>query len=390
MNRDVAVIGGGVAGLATALALSRAERNCSVFESTAGESRAGMGFLLMENGLTALARLGLADAVHALGTVADEAVVFDRFGRELLRRSFQPHLGMERAALIDLLERTVGPRIINYGKTFERLRYEESAQLRSDREDDRCQARADAALFDDGSTFEADLFIGADGRRSRVRECVCPGHSTGNAVVAELISSLDAPELAAELGTTLLRFRDPDCALGVSMMPTGRGRVVWYITHDREAWDVTDDLAGRRYIAALVADWPHPIPTLLESTDFATSYIWRTADMDPLPYSTRGNVALVGDAAHPLLPFSTQGVNSALVDAVTLADALDDLADGRDSARALSAWSTRRRHVTSAYLEYGRERARVFLDPELRGHDPPFPESVGRRDLQDLAPRACG
>ena len=83
-------------------------------------------------------------------------------------------------------------------------------------------------------------------------------------------------------------------------------------------------------------------------------------------------------------------MNSALVDAVTLADALDDLADGRDSARALSAWSTRRRHVTSAYLEYGRERARVFLDPELRGHDPPFPESVGRRDLQDLAPRACG
>jgi 2-polyprenyl-6-methoxyphenol hydroxylase-like FAD-dependent oxidoreductase len=324
-----------------------------------------MGFLLMENGLSALTRLGLGDRARRQGVVATRSTIMRPDGSVILERSFAPHLGMARRSLINLLLEALPDHAVHYGRAIDPFDLSEGV-LR----------------FPNGSALPADLYVGADGQWSAVRNFVAPGHCARPGHVAELISAVEAPDIVKRLGSTLLRVRHPDGGLGAGIVPTSAQTVVWYVTHDTRKWVIDDDPAGRQGLAGTVHHWPWPFPELLQRTDFARSYVWRTADMEPLPALFRGNVALIGDAAHPLVPFSTQGVNSALVDAVTLADALST--GGPDSAPALQAWSRERTRVVSTYLEYGRARASTFLDPVHSPDDPPFPEAAGRLDLELL------
>ncbi len=362
MRGSVVILGAGVAGLAAAVALRRAEFEVRVWEQAPGPSRSGMGFLLMENGVAALSRLGLAERAASRSVIANGSRIMHPDGTIVEERSFAPHMGMARSSLIDLLLDELPDGVVDYSH--------ESPG--SDPDETNPFVRSGA---------EADLYIGADGQRSLVRDWVAPGHGARHGHVAELISNVTAPDIVAKLGSTLLRFRHPDGGLGAGIVPTSKETLVWYVTHDTRRWIVDDDAASRRALAEKVAHWPWPLPELIARTAFDDSYVWRTADMDPLDRLFRNNVVLVGDAAHPLLPFSTQGVNSALVDAVTLADALESssICDA-----TLSGWSRKRVRITKVYLDYGRARASAFLEPAAFPADPPFPESAGRLDLAAL------
>lgn len=363
-GRTAVVIGAGVAGLATALALRNDGWQVSVRERAPGPARAGMGFLLMENGMAALTRLGLDHEASLRGVIADGSVTLRPDGSVFQERRFAPHVGLTRAALIELLGARLPDGIVEYGR--------EAAVVETEGGPAGLAGATDAG---------ADLVVGADGQRSAVRGYVAPGHRACRGRVAELISEVTAPGIVARLGSRLVRVRHPDGGLGAGVVPTSRDSLVWYLTHDTRRWPHDGGQESLRRLAGTVADWPWPFPDLLSRTDVATSYVWRTADMDAVPCLFRENVVLVGDAAHPFLPFSTQGVNSALVDAVTLADAL---AGEGPLATALVSWSARRSEVLPAYLEYGRARAAAFLDPVPSPGDPPFPEAAGQLDLQNL------
>lgn len=364
MRGSVVILGAGVAGLAAAVALRRADFDVSVWEQSPGPSRSGMGFLLMENGVAALSRLGLAERAASRSIMATGSRIMHSDGTVVEERSFAPHMGMARSALIELLLEQLPDGVVEYS-------HEAPGGDQSDTN----------PFVRSGTT--ADLYVGADGQRSFVRDWVARGHGARHGHVAELISNVTAPDIVAKLGSTLLRFRHPDGGLGAGIVPTSKETLVWYITHDTRRWIVADDSASRRELAEKVANWPWPLPELIERTAFEDSYVWRTADMEPLDRFFRDNVVLVGDAAHPLLPFSTQGVNSALVDAVTLADVLEH---SPINDATLSGWSRKRANVTKVYLEYGRARASAFLDPAAFPADPPFPESAGKLDLATLMP----
>jgi salicylate hydroxylase len=227
--------------------------------------------------------------------------------------------------------------------------------------------------------------VGADGQRSIVREALSPGHALRPSGVAEMISAVSAPDVVAELAGTILRFRDPAGGLGVGVIPTSAETLVWYVTFDTSRWPASDSWSGRLALASTVARWAWPLPVLAERTDFRRAHVWYTADSDPLPALYRDDVVLVGDAAHPLLPFSTQGANSALVDAVSLADALRT---GIGHDLALDRWSAQRLLNVAAYREHGRARARTFLDPLRSPPDPTFPDEALQRDIATLASEA--
>ena len=363
--------GAGIAGLAIALSLTRSGFHVSVFERSTDVGGRGMGFLLMENGLAALHALGLRNRALGQGVPVTLALVRDPHGREIGRKALARHVGISRLALLALLKEGVPAERVTLGRV---LRGFEPVA-------DGCHA----AILDDNRRVRADLHVGADGLHSTARQHVAAGHAPRQSGIAELISSIVAPDIVEALGSTLLRFREPAGGLGVGIVATSPTTLIWYLTHDTSKRQVEDTAASRRALAQSVADWVWPLPTLVERTDFERAYIWRTADMDPLPTPWRRDVVLVGDAAHPLLPFSTQGVNSALVDAATLGNAL--AAQGI-CASAIECWAQSRSRSTAIFLSYGRARTRSFCLLNSPG-DPPFPEAAARYDLEALQVEAA-
>ena len=140
--------------------------------------------------------------------------------------------------------------------------------------------------------------------------------------------------------------------------------MIWFLQYDCHRWDVesSDSESRREFARRLLADWPSPIPSLIERTDFSASHVWNTTDMDLLPSFFRGNVVLIGDAAHTFLPFTSQGVNSALQDAAELADALA-ACRGAAIQCGLPEFDRERRDALGEYIHSGRLLRQRFLDP---------------------------
>jgi 2-polyprenyl-6-methoxyphenol hydroxylase-like FAD-dependent oxidoreductase len=131
-----------------------------------------------------------------------------------------------------------------------------------------------------------------------------------------------------------------------------------------EMYGETRDLARARhaFVQALVGTWAHPIPALLANTDFTRVHLWRPIETDLVPRFHRGNLVLVGDAAHPLSPFTSQGVSSAIADAIALAE--ETHGGSRENlARALERYSVRRHEQCAPYVGQGRELVQRFLQP---------------------------
>jgi 2-polyprenyl-6-methoxyphenol hydroxylase-like FAD-dependent oxidoreductase len=209
-----------------------------------------------------------------------------------------------------------------------------------------------------------------------VREDLFPGHVFRAGRVKELVCQVHVPALATEIGAAFIKTFHPDGGLAFGIVPCGAGRLIWFLQYDSERWTLEREDAAlyREFTLARMAGWPEPIPAILEATEFADVHLWHTADLDPLPGLHRGNVALVGDAAHVMLPFTSQGANSALEDAVELAACLSvALHTGGRPLHALASFDAIRRPVLRRYLKAGRELAAAFLRPAAPDGKMPLP-----------------
>jgi salicylate hydroxylase len=151
---------------------------------------------------------------------------------------------------------------------------------------------------------------------------------------------------------------------------------------------VTESWTEPSTTAELIAAYPgwHPnVIALFEQTDPTQTYKWGLFDRDPMPRWAKGRATLLGDAAHPMLPFLTQGAAMAIEDAFVLTRALD-LADG-DVALALDAYEAERRPRTTRVQLEARERGRTYhlatpeeqarRDAEIKRRQAEDPDAVG-------------
>ncbi len=358
----VAIIGAGIAGLATAIGLERVGIDYTLHERTWHLGREGLGFILQKNGLDALAQLSgdVKREVEQAGAWLERFTLRDPQGRTMLEEPLPESLGLRRADLLASMMRHIQPDRMMMRQQF--VEFERDAN-----------GRAIAALFENGHRQEADLFLACDGSRSQIRQSLFPQAQLEPVRVLELVSILHNAELVQELAGRFLKTQRAEGGLSFGLVPCGGDHVIWYMQFDANRYPLpyTANAQERALFAQqLVGHWPDPIPQLLSGSDWRNTHLWRTTDMNALPSLHHENVVLLGDAGHPMLTFSSQGVNLALDDAQHLCAMLRQ---GIPSSADLSAWSRARLAEIAPLRETGRELSHNFLvfDP-TRDHAIPL------------------
>ncbi|MFA9445329.1 FAD-dependent monooxygenase [Egicoccus sp. AB-alg6-2] len=330
LQAPVVVVGAGIGGLTTAIALDRLGLPVEVYERAPALAEVGAGIGLWPNAVRALDRLGVGDAVRSLAVPGTTGSARTPSGKVLLTlpaeslhvRYGAPTTGVMRAEVQRRLAERFGTDRIHLGREL----------VGFEQEDEHVRAR-----FLDGSDVEGSVLVGADGLRSTVRSKLLadgPPRYRGDTAWRGL-----APWPADEPLDDVFETVGRGARFGV--FPLHDGRIMWFAgavrpEGERDGPDVLDRLRTR------FADWHHPIPRVLERTDPAS--ILRN-DIYDRPVGRRwvdGRVALLGDAAHPMGPDLGQGACQAIEDAETLALALRTFVEPRTALRVYERIRVRR------------------------------------------------
>ena len=308
-QRDVAIIGGGIGGLTAALAFARKGASVTVYEQARALTEVGAGLQITPNGARALNALGLANALAASGVTARAVVPMDALsGREITRFDLSqqnpPYRFFHRAALIDILARGCEAAGVNFvlGQRITDL-------------------RPDASFMADGSLRKHGLVVGADGL---------------NSVVRGALNRMDKPFFTGQVAWRAIARVETATPVARIWMAPGRHIVTYPIGKHRlnivavqersqwagEGWHHPDDPGNLRKV---FADCGWEVKGILGGVSEVN--LW---GLFRHPVAARwhgGNVAILGDAAHPTLPFLAQGANLAIEDAFVLARCCDENAN---------------------------------------------------------------
>ncbi|MEU4160739.1 FAD-dependent monooxygenase [Actinoplanes sp. NPDC026670] len=321
---NVIVIGGGVAGTATALALREAGITAEVYEAHPSGAADGGAFLtVMRNGMLALAEIGAAEAVEAVSFPARTVALADEQGNRLGQRPIEgPARTLTRAALYRALQELAVARGISVRHGMRMI----GATSGPDGVE---------AEFADGSRVTGDVLVGADGIHSRTRRLIdaaAPeprwsgqhivyGYTPGNP------AGLDVGEYQMIRGSK---------AFAGLTVPGGDGRTWWFAR--LPGTGPATGLSPSQWRELALATCPAPAYDVIaagEDVLGSDSY-----DIPTTPHWHAGRMVLAGDAVHAAVPAVAQGASMAAEDAVALAAALREH-DG--PAAAFAAYEQRRR-----------------------------------------------
>ncbi len=325
----IAVIGGGIGGLTAAQALLRRGFDVTVYEAAPELKEIGAGVSLSPNAMKALRSLDLEAGVRAVAWESEYNLLRNwRTGRIIsktptkgftLERYGASGCSVHRADLLDVLGASLPKEMIKLG-----------ARCVSVEANDHVAS----ARFTDGSEIEADIIIGADGIHSAVRTSLFGPDAprfTGKICWRCLVPVDAVPEFANSDGTTWL---GPHGA--VVVYPVRRGELVNVVAHyDNDTW--TEESWIRECDRAEVIEnykgWHESLLRLFAASE--RHYKWALYDRDPLPRWTKGRATILGDAAHPMLPYLGQGACQAMEDGCVLASALASMPDDLPGALQL-------------------------------------------------------
>ncbi len=319
MSRTAIVIGGGIGGLAAAIALKQAGFEVEVFEQAPALAEVGSGLSLWRNALAALDRLGVLGALRALGVSGQEGRVYRPDGRLLTRMKAESRDGDPAGGMILLLHRAELHGVLLDAAGRDRVRV--GTRCVGIAQDD----RGATARFADGREARGDLLIGADGLHSVVRDALAgpaPPRYAGYTVYRG-IAAFDPARLVP--GETWGR------GLRIGRWAMTGGRSYWYASHAVPEGQGEPPLGRKSGLLELFRGWHAPIEELLGATDEPAILRNDIYDRPPLARWSVGRATLLGDAAHPMTPDLGQGACQAIEDAVILAGALrasDDIPAG--------------------------------------------------------------
>jgi len=353
-DAPVLVAGGGIGGLAAALALVNRGFEVKVLEQAAELGEIGAGIQLGPNAFAAFDALGIGEIARARAVYTDQMVMHDALDEKLVGRiptgeAFRKRFGNPYAVIH---RADVHGALLAGAQASGRIQVATGTQVQRIEQDEQGVSVFDAR----GARHRGLALIGADGVKSAVRrqfvgdEARVSGHVVYRAVVDKADFPVDLQWNAASI------WVGPDCHLVHYPLRGGEqyNVVVTFHSREHEQWSVRegsrDEVQGyfegicarARQLIELPRDWKR----------------WATADRDPIAQWTFGRVTLLGDAAHPTLQYLAQGACMAMEDGVTLGEALR--VHDNDFETAFALYQRSRVARTARIVLSSREMGRIF------------------------------
>ena len=353
MNKKlhVAIVGGGIGGLAAAHALMHRGISVAVYEQAKALGEVGAGVFIYPNSLRQLERTGLGPALAAVGAKVGTGSEYYRMDGSLVGKilttdsqGWNGMYGMHRADLLNALADVMPADVVHTGhRCIEFSQNEDGAQL----------------TFENGNTARADVVVAADGINSVLQKYVvspsAPEYS-GYRAYRGLISADSLPSWQKEShqvwmgdGKHFMVFpvRGGQLLNYVGFVPTDNQTV--------ESWSAIGD---REELAASFAGWDPRITELLGKVE--SCFWWGLYDRKPIDKWVNGRLTLLGDAAHPMLPHLGQGANQAIEDGTALAVLLQHADQFSDINAILNQYEALRRPRTSMVQTEARQNGRRY------------------------------
>ena len=344
----VLIIGGGIGGLVTALALQREGINATVFERVKELHEVGAGLTLWANAIQALQKIGFTDALETIGKPITRSAILSWQGNTLsetpmealTRRFGTPIMAVHRADLQATLRKAVGEGVVHTDATCVGF------------EQDGTGVRAH---FADGQEAYGDLLVGADGIHSVIRSQLFgatrpryTGHTAWRGT-AHITPRQWYEKMATETWGHGRLF---------GLVPLTQGRMYWFASLNTPEGMHDKEHGRKQELLELFQTWHEPVSSVIEATEACAILRNDIYDRPPLRHWCNGRVTLLGDAAHPMTPNMGQGACQAIEDAVVLAACLKA---ENDVNAALHTYEARRLKRTNKIVQQSLRIGRVAL-----------------------------
>ena len=338
----IGIVGGGVGGMAAAIALRADGHNVTIFEQATRYGRVGADINLTPNAVRAMDGLGIGEALrrtaarptHRISRLWDTGAETSRLpmGDEAEKRYGAPQLTIHRADLLAALETRLPDGLVQLGTKVTQV----------------FQADGKASIVADGTSHAFDVVIGADGIHSLVRTTLFGPESptyTGLVAYRAVVPRTRVAGLPNLDAFTKWWGPSPDSQ--IVTFPLLRGEEIFIFATigqpdwNEESWTLPGDVAD---IRKAYANFHPEAKALVDACDDVMKSALRVRD--PLPHWSHERMTLLGDACHPMTPFMAQGACMAIEDAVVLARALKGI-DVAGAPSALNRYENTRRERTA-------------------------------------------
>ena len=350
----VLVAGGGIGGLAAALALVRQGFAVTVLEQAAEIGEIGAGIQLGPNAFHAFDALGVGDKTRNRSVFTDYMVMHDaideyQVGKIPTDENFRKRFGNPYAVIH---RQDIHTSLLEGAQETGKVEFHTSCRVES------IEQGADSVTVTcgNGRTFTGQALIGADGVRSVVRSQYVndPPRVTGHVVYRSVIDAKEFPENLKWNAASI--WVGPNCHLVHYPLRGGKeyNVVVTFHSRGKEEWGVTE--GSKEEVQSYFQEI---CPKARQLIDLPKNWKrWATADREPIPQWSFGRATLLGDAAHPTTQYMAQGACMALEDAVTLGEALRVC--NKDWSKALDLYQRSRITRTARIVLSGREMGRLY------------------------------
>ncbi|NEU75239.1 FAD-dependent oxidoreductase [Hassallia byssoidea VB512170] len=339
--KKIVIVGGGIGGAATALALHHAGFDVMVYERTPELPEVGAGVALWANATHVLKNLGvLQDTLSASQFIA-RYQFNSQSGEELMSLPVDhfevPAICIHRADLHAILWRNLPRDRFVFGQAFERFE-QVGNKVR--------------IHFASGLTVESDALIGADGLNSRVRSQLL---GDGKPIYRGFTAWRGLTDYipSAHRHDCIREFLGYGRGFGFVMI--GKKRMYWYVAAKATEGQPDAAIGRKKELQLMFQDWCEPIPELIAATDEANILRNDLYDRVPTQPWSQQNITLLGDAAHPTLPTLGQGACMALEDAIVVTKCL--LAS--DTKAAFEQYESQRFARTKMIVEESLQAAKL-------------------------------
>ncbi|RXM38706.1 monooxygenase [Chryseobacterium sp. CH21] len=343
--KKIAVVGAGISGLSMANYLEKHQIDYHIYERRKKEDLAGHGFLIPKEGMDYLYQIIDSDLLHRHGSFLKKYTQYSHTGKILAEKELDNVFAITRHSLIDLLAQNISP---------EKIIYEETV-IPDDQQNGKLK-------LSDGTYIDADIAVISDGSRSRIRKHFFKDESMKVVQESEVVNIIQNKEIADSIEHDFMKFHHEEGGLTFGILKLSDDTILWYSQFDNKKYTINECSAEnlRKYMLEVFENWHPLVPEIIQKSKYKNVHLWNVYELENLNPFYHENFVFIGDAAHPLIPFTSQGVTSALKDSFSLTKYL---VEEDNIQAAFSKYESERKPEIEVHISNGRILLNQFLLP---------------------------